>query len=148
MDTRKAIALTRQTCVSKVMFLLLNMLSRLVIAFLARRKHLLISWLQSPSAVILKLPPKKVWHCFHCFPIYFPWSDGTGCHDFRFLKTYRWPINRWKDAQCHKLLEKCKSKLQWDITSHRSERPSSKSLQTINAAGVGKMNTLALLVEM
>ena len=64
---------------------LLLLLSRLVITFLPRSKHLLISWLQSPSAVILKPPQNKVWHCFHCFPIYFPWSDGTGCHDLRFL---------------------------------------------------------------
>ena len=57
--TGKTIALTRQTFVGKVMFLLFNMLSRLVIAFLPRRKHLLISWLQSPSAVILEpFPPK------------------------------------------------------------------------------------------
>ena len=71
--------------VSKVMFLLFNMLSRLVIAFLPRSKHLLISWLQSPSAVIFWAQKNKVWHCFHCFPIYFPWSDGTGCHDLHFL---------------------------------------------------------------
>ena len=64
--------------------LLLNMLSRLVITFLPRSKHLLILWLQSPSAVILE-PQKIVWHCFHYFPIYFPWSDGTRCHDLRFL---------------------------------------------------------------
>ena len=57
MTTGKTIALTRQTFVNKVMSLLLNMLSRLVITFLPRSKHLLISWLQSPSAVILK--PKK-----------------------------------------------------------------------------------------
>ena len=62
-----------------------NMLSRLVVTFLPRSKHLLISWLQSPSAVILEPPPKKVWHCFHCFPISFAWSDGTGCHDLSFL---------------------------------------------------------------
>ena len=53
MTTGKSIALTRQTFVSKVMSLLFNMLSRLVITFLPRSKHLLISWLQSPSAVIL-----------------------------------------------------------------------------------------------
>ena len=41
-------------------------------------------------------------------------------------KTYRWLTNTWKDAQHHSLLEKCKSKLQWDITSHQSEWPSSK----------------------
>ena len=57
MTTRKPIALTRQTFVGKVMSLLLNMLSRLVITFLPRSKRLLISWLQSPSAVILE-PPK------------------------------------------------------------------------------------------
>ena len=55
MSTRKPIALTRQTFVGKVMSLLFNMLSRLVIAFLPRSKRLLISWLQSPSAVILEL---------------------------------------------------------------------------------------------
>ena len=55
--TGKTIALTRQTFVGKVMSLLFNMLSRLVITFLPRRKHLLISWHQSPSAVILE-PPK------------------------------------------------------------------------------------------
>ena len=49
-------------------------------------------------------------------------------------KTYRWLTNTWKDAQYHSLLEKCKSKLQWDVTSHLSEWPSSKSLHTINAA--------------
>ena len=48
-------------------------------------------------------------------------------------KTYRWLTNTWKDAQRCSLLEKCKSELQWDITSHQSEWPSSKSLQTINA---------------
>ena len=56
MTTGKAIALTRWTLVGKVMSLLLNMLSRLVITFLLRSKHLLISWLQSPSAVILESP--------------------------------------------------------------------------------------------
>ena len=59
MTTGKTIALTRQTSVGKVMSLLLNILSRLVITFLPRSKRLLISWLQSPSAVILE-PPKIV----------------------------------------------------------------------------------------
>ena len=58
MTTRKTIALTRWTFVGKVMSLLFNMLSRLVITFLPRSKHLLISWLLSPSAVILE--PKKI----------------------------------------------------------------------------------------
>ena len=57
MTTGKTIALTRQTFVSKIMSLLFNILSRLVITFLPRSKHLLVSWLQSPSAVILE--PKK-----------------------------------------------------------------------------------------
>ena len=57
MTTGKTIALTRWTFVSKVMSLLFNMLSRLVIAFLPKSKRLLISWLQSPSVVILE-PPK------------------------------------------------------------------------------------------
>ena len=58
LTTGKAIALTRRTFVNKVMSLLYNMLSRLVIALLPRSKQLLISWLQSPSAVILE--PKKI----------------------------------------------------------------------------------------
>ena len=58
MTTGKTIALTRQTFVGKVMSLLFNMLSRLVITYLPRSKRLLISWLQSPSAVILG--PKKI----------------------------------------------------------------------------------------
>ena len=81
MTTGKTIALTRWTFVGKVMFLLFNMLSRLVITFLPRSKHLLISWLKSLSMVILEPPKDKVSHCFHCFPIYLPWSDGTGCPD-------------------------------------------------------------------
>ena len=82
--TRKTIALTKWTFVGKVMSLLFNMLSRLVITFLPRSKCLLISWLQSASAVILE-PKKIVSHCFHCFPIYLPWQDETRCHDLRFL---------------------------------------------------------------
>ena len=63
MTTRKTIALTIQTFVSKVMSLLFNMLSRLVMAFLPRNKHLLISWLQSPSSVILEPPKIKSLYC-------------------------------------------------------------------------------------
>ena len=69
--TAKTIALTRWIFVGKVMSLLSNMLSRLVKSSLTRSKCLLISWQQSPSAVILE-PPKIVFHCFHCFPIYLP----------------------------------------------------------------------------
>ena len=84
MTTGKTIALTRWTFVGKVTPLLFNMLSRLVITFLPRSKHLLISWLQSPSAVILE-PKKLVCHCLHCFSIYLPLSDETRCHDLCFL---------------------------------------------------------------
>ena len=84
MTTGKTIALTRQTFVDKVMSLLFNMLSRLVIAFLPWNKNHLISWLQSPSAVILE-PKKRKSVSFHCFPIYLPGSDGTGYHDLSFL---------------------------------------------------------------
>ena len=74
-----------QTFVCKVMSLLFNMLSRFFIAFLPRSKCLLISWLQSPSTVILK--PKKIKSVTVCifFPIYVPSSDGTRCHDLSFL---------------------------------------------------------------
>ena len=82
--TGKTTALTKRTFVSKVMSLLFNTLSRLVIAFLPRSKRLLISWLQSPSAVILK-PKKIVCHCFHCFAFYLPSSDGTRCRDLSSL---------------------------------------------------------------
>ena len=76
MTTGKTIALTRQTFVSKVMSLHFNMLSRLVITFLPRSMRLLISWLQSPSAVILEPPKIKSISV---------WSDGTRCHDLSFL---------------------------------------------------------------
>ena len=66
MTTGKIIALTRQTFVGKVLSLLLNILSRLVITFFPRSKHLLVSWLPSPSAVILESPQNKLSHCFHC----------------------------------------------------------------------------------
>ena len=81
----KTIALTRQTFVGKVMSLLFNMRSWLVIAFLPRSKCLLIS----PSAVTicsdLEPPKHKVSQCFDCFPVYLPWGDGTRCHDLSFL---------------------------------------------------------------
>ena len=72
----KTIAFTSRTFVGKAMSLLFNMLSRLVIAFLPRSKCLLISWLQSLSALILE--PKKIKSLSsHCFPTYLPWS-GVG----------------------------------------------------------------------
>ena len=71
MTTGKTIALTRWTSVGIVMFLFFNMLSRLITASLPRSKHLLISWLQSTSTMILE-PKEIVSYCFHCFPIYLP----------------------------------------------------------------------------
>ena len=85
MNTGKTIALAGWTFVSKVMSLLFNMLSSLNIAFLPRSKPLLISWLQSLSAVILDPQNQKVCHCFHCFTICLPWNDGTRCRDLIFL---------------------------------------------------------------
>ena len=85
MNTGKIIALTMWTFVGKVISLLLHTLSRFVIAFLPRRKHLWISWLQSPSAMILETKKIKFCHYFHFFPIYLPWSDGTVCHDLSFM---------------------------------------------------------------
>ena len=69
MTTGKTIVLTRRSFVGKVMSLLLNMLSRLVITFLPRSKHLLISWLQSPSAVILEPQKIKSDTVSHLFPM-------------------------------------------------------------------------------
>ena len=77
-------ALTRRTFVGKVMSLLCNMLSMLVITFLPRSKHLLISWLLSPSVVILE-PPKVKSATVSTVSPYLPRSDGTGCHDLSFL---------------------------------------------------------------
>ena len=68
----KTIVLTRWIFVGKVMSLIFNTLSRLVIAFLPRSKGLLISWLQSPSASDLGVQKDKISHCFHCFPICLP----------------------------------------------------------------------------
>ena len=73
MTTGKTIALTRRTLDGKVMSLLLNILSRLVIIFLPR------------CCSDFGAPRNKVWHCFDCFPIYFPWSDETRYHDLCFL---------------------------------------------------------------
>ena len=84
MTTGKKIALTRRTFVGKIMSLLLNMLSSLVITFLPRSKRLLISWLQSPSAVILE--PRKIKSAdVSTVSPSLPWSDGTGLHDLSFL---------------------------------------------------------------
>jgi len=70
MTTGKTIALTRWTFAGKAMYLLFNMLSRLVIFFLPRSKCLLISWLQFTTSNDFGAPQNKTFHCFHCFPIY------------------------------------------------------------------------------
>ena len=85
MTTGKTIALTRWTFAGEVMSLLLNMLSRFVITFLSRSKHLLISWLQSPSAVILELPKIKSATVSTVSPSICHEVMGTRCHDLHFL---------------------------------------------------------------
>ena len=86
MTTGKTIALTISIFVGKEMSLLFNMLSSLVIAFLPRTKHLLI------SAVTIcndfGAQENKICHCFHSFPIYLPWNDGTKCHDHCFFECW------------------------------------------------------------
>ena len=85
MTTGKTRALARRTFAGKVMSLLFNMLSRLVMAFLPRSKRLLISWLQPPSAVILE-PKKRKYVTASTFPpFYLPRCDGTRCHDLSFF---------------------------------------------------------------
>ena len=100
MTTGKTIALTRQTFVGKVKSMTFNMLSKLVITFLPRSKNLLISFHSFPSkeqasfnfmALVticndFGAQENRVCHCFHCFPICLPWSDGTWCRDLWFLK--------------------------------------------------------------
>ena len=83
--TGKTVALTRRTLIGKVMSLLLNILSRLVITFLPRSKRLLISCPQSPSAVILEPPKIKSGTVSTVSPSFFPSNDGTRCHDLHFL---------------------------------------------------------------
>ena len=82
----KTIALIVQTFVGQVMSLLFNILFRFVIGFLPRSMCLLISGLQSPSAVILE--PKRICHCFYFFCFYLSQSDGTRCHDLSFKPAF------------------------------------------------------------
>ena len=85
MTTEKTLALTIWTFVGKVMSLIFNMPPRLVIAFLPRSKCLSVSWLQSPSAVILKPKKRKSVTASTFIPFYLPRSDGIRCHDLSFL---------------------------------------------------------------
>ena len=84
MTTGKTIALTRRTFVDKVMSLLFNMLSRFVIAFLPRSKPSFNFIAAATTCSDFGAQENEVCHCFLCFPIYLPWSDGTGCHDLHF----------------------------------------------------------------
>ena len=72
MTTGKTVAVSIRIFVGRVMFLNFNMISRLVITFFPRSKHLLISWLQSPICSDFGAQKNKVWHYFHYFPIYLP----------------------------------------------------------------------------
>ena len=84
-NTGKTIGLTKRTFAGKVKALLFNMLSRLVTVFLPRSMCL-----NFMAAVTIcsdfGAPQNKVCHCFHCFPIYLPWSDGSRCHDLHFFE--------------------------------------------------------------
>ena len=90
MTTGKTIALTRWTFVNKVMSLLFNMLSKFVITFLLKTLALFKEQVSLNFMAAVTIwsdfgsPQNKVWHCYHCFPIYFPWSDGARCHDQNF----------------------------------------------------------------
>ena len=123
MTTGKTIALTRRTFVDKVMSLLFNMLYRLIITFLPKSTHLLISWQQSPSAVILE-PPKIVSHCFYTLCIHF-------CiHLFQFSVTESCP-NFWDPMNCttpgfpvyHHLLQLAQTHVHWVSDVLQSSHP-------------------------
>ena len=80
--TRTTIVLNIWTFI-QILFLIFNKLFRFVIAFLPSSKCLLISWLQTPSTVSFELKEiNKSHHCLYTSPIYLPWRDGSGCHDF------------------------------------------------------------------
>ena len=91
MTTGKTIPLTRWTFLGKVMSLLFNMLSRLVITFLPRSKCLNFMAAITICSDFGAQEKNKVCHCFHCFPIYLPWSDGTRFHDVPYISTIKYP---------------------------------------------------------
>ena len=84
MTTGKTVALTRQSFVSKVMSLLFNMLARLVITFFSKEQVPFNFMATVTICGDFGTPKNKVYNCFHCFPIYLPWSVGTRCHDLSF----------------------------------------------------------------
>ena len=85
MTTGKTIALTIWTFVSKVISLLFNMLSSVCHSFSSKEQMSFNFMAAVTICSDFGAQENKVCQCFHCFPIYFPWSDGTGCHDLRFL---------------------------------------------------------------
>ena len=87
MTTGKIISLTRWTFVGKLMSLLYNMLSRLVITFLPRSKFSFNFMTAVTIWSDFGALKNKISHCFHCFPIYLSWSDGTRCHELSFLNS-------------------------------------------------------------
>ena len=99
MPTEKTIALTRWTFVGKVMSLLLYMLSRLVITFLPRSNHLLISWLQSPSAVILEPPKIKSVTVWTVFPSICHEVMGPQCSKIFTLLSWKKKGQEWEYPQ-------------------------------------------------
>ena len=90
--TGKTIALTRRTFFGKVMSLLFNVLSRFVITLLPRSKHVNFMAVVTICSDFVA-QEDKICQCFHCFPIYLPWNDGTGCHDFHFLAGDKRPVH-------------------------------------------------------
>ena len=87
MTTGKTIALTRRTFVGKVMSLLFNMLSRLVLYNFSSNEQASFNFVATVTICSdFGVQKNKVNHCFHCFPFYLPWSNGTRCHDLSFLK--------------------------------------------------------------
>ena len=90
MTTGKTIALTRGTFVGKIMSLLFNMLSRFV------KKQAAFNFLAGVTICSdFGLQENKVCHCFHCLPIYLPWSDGTRCLGLSFLNFEYWADSKW-----------------------------------------------------
>ena len=89
----KTIALTRRTFVGKVMSLLLNMLSRFV-SFSSKEQASFNFMAAITICSDFGAQKNKVSYCFHCFPIYLPWNDGTGCHDLSFLNVLSQPCSR------------------------------------------------------
>ena len=86
MTTGKTIALTRRTFVGKIMSPLFNMLSRLVIHSFSSKEQVSFNFMAAVTICSdFGAPQNKVCHCFHCFPVYLPWSDGTRCHYLSFL---------------------------------------------------------------